>query len=44
MVDERKISIALGQVVQLCIHFSRALGITLKHPMIFNGNRSHILS
>lgn len=35
---------ALGQVVQLCIHFASALGLVLRNPMIFNGNRSYIHS
>lgn len=42
--DEERISIALGQVVQLCIYFALALGITFKNPMVFNGNRSYIHS
>ena len=43
-VDEQKISIALGQVVQLCIHFATALCITVKNTMIFNGSKSYIHS
>ena len=39
---ENKISIALGQVVQLCIHFAQALNITLLHHMVFNGKKSMI--
>ena len=43
-VHEQKISVALGQVVQLIIHFSFCLGIVVKNPMIFNGNKSYIHS
>ena len=43
-IDQAKVSVALGQLVQLCIHFATALGTTLKNPMIYNGNRSFIHS
>ena len=39
-----KIAVALGQVVQLCIHFSRALNINIKNQMIYYGNKSYIHS
>ena len=39
-----KIAVALGQVVQLCIHFSTALNVVLKNPVVFNGYRSQIHS
>lgn len=44
LADEHKISVTLGQIVQVCIFFAAALGISLKNPMIFNGNRSYIHS
>lgn len=42
--DKEKIAIALGHIVQLCIHFGTALQITYSHQMIFNGKRSLIFS
>ena len=42
--EEQKLSVALGQVVQLCIHFSRALNIVLRNQMTFDGYRSYIHS
>lgn len=40
--DKEKVSIALGNVVQLCIHFGTALQISYSNHMIFNGKRSLI--
>lgn len=40
--QEAKLSISLGQVVQLCIHFAQALNITLLHHMVYNGKKSMI--
>ena len=36
-------SVALGQVVLVSIRLSQCLGIPLKHPMIYNSNRSSIV-
>ena len=40
--DYEKISIALGHVAQLCIHFGTALQLVYNHHMIFNGKKSLI--
>lgn len=44
LIDEQKLSVALGQVVLICFHFATALGIVLKNPMVFNGPKSYIHS
>ncbi|CDW85348.1 UNKNOWN [Stylonychia lemnae] len=41
---EIKLSVSLGQIVQLIIHLSVCLGVPAKNPMIFNGHRSIILN
>lgn len=40
----QQVNAAIGQVVQMCMHFSRALQVPLKFPMVFNGHRSYIFS
>ena len=40
LVDENKINIALGHVVQIVIHFSQALELSLLNSVVFNGGRS----
>jgi hypothetical protein len=37
------LSVALGQVVLLTIHMTQLLGISLKHPLIYNSHRSSIV-
>ena len=40
---ENILSTSLGQVVLVCLKLSQCLGISLKHPMIFNSYRSSIV-
>ena len=42
LLDEQKINISLGQVVQLVIHFSQALELTLLNTVVFNGGKSQV--
>lgn len=44
VLPNEKLNVALGQVVQLCIHFGQALSLVLKNTMIYNGSRSSIHS
>jgi len=39
-----RVGVALGQVTQMCIHFGRVLGLSLKNMMVFNGAHSRIYS
>jgi hypothetical protein len=41
--QENQLSVALGQVVLICIHMHQLLGISLKYPLIFNAHRSSIV-
>jgi hypothetical protein len=42
LLDEQKINISLGHVVQLVIHFSQALELTLLNTVVFNGGKSQV--
>ena len=41
--QENQISVALGQLALVSIHMSKCLGISMKHPMIYNTHRSMIV-
>lgn len=40
---ENMLSVSLGQVVMVTLKLSQCVGIALKHPMIYNANRSSIV-
>ena len=42
--EEQRLSVALGQVVNLCMHLGNCLGVPAKNPMIYNGHRSLIIN
>lgn len=42
--EEARLSVALGQICLVAIHLGMCLGVPVKHPMVYNGHRSTIVS
>ena len=41
--EEQQFAVSCGQIVLVSIYLSRFLGISLKHPVIYNSNKSSII-